>query len=275
MALVEHYDGYGELNKRTTRAKEELMKLHYKDEKAYSFEKYITKLKELFRVLDKDPNEKYSGPRQVEFMLHGITSSDVGIISAKTNVFATPHMKSDFDQAVNFMSAYVSSRHFEAQSKYANRNSGQRRNISATGSDGDRGGRGRGGRSGQRGGPAAGRGRGGRGRGSGRGRMRSYINEVDVTDPHRNFTAAEWEKLGTMRGVVLRMREGNGNAGRGGRGGNDSRSPSNNTNRTTSGVSATDNNNNETAEASVVSEITERGSQNGRSFGRGAYNANN
>ena len=54
------------------------------------------------------------------------------------------------------------------------------------------------------------------------------------------------------------------------------RSPSSsNTNRTTSGVSATDNNNNETAEASVVSEITERGSQNGRSFGRGAYNANN
>ena len=145
-------------------------------------------------------------------------------------------MKSDFDQAVNFMSAYVSSRHFEAQSKYANRNNGQRRNVSATGSDGDCGGRGRGGRSGQRGGCTAGRGRGGRGRGNGR--MKSYINEVNVTDPYRNFTAAEWEKLGTMRGAVLRMREGNGSAGRGGRGGNDSRSPTNNTNRTTSGVSA-------------------------------------
>ena len=183
-------------------------------------------------------------------------------------------MKSDFDQAVNFMSAYVSSRHFEAQSKYANRNNGQRRNVSATGSDGDCGGRGRGGRSGQRGGCTAGRGRGGRGRGNGR--MKSYINEVNVTDPYRNFTAAEWEKLGTMRGAVLRMREGNGSAGRGGRGGNDSRSPTNDTNRTTSGVSATENNNNnETAEASVVSEITERSSQNGRSFGRGAYNINN
>ena len=88
MALVEHYDGYGELNKRTTRAKEELMKLHYKDEKAFSFERYITKLKELFRVLDKDTHEKYSPRRQGEFMLHGITSTDVGIISAKTNVFA-------------------------------------------------------------------------------------------------------------------------------------------------------------------------------------------
>ena len=49
-------------------------------------------------------------------------------------------MKPDFDQAVNFMSVYVSSRHFEAQSKYANCNNGQRRNVSATGSDGDRGG---------------------------------------------------------------------------------------------------------------------------------------
>ena len=97
-----------------------------------------------------------------------------------------------------------------------------------------------------------------------------------MTDPNRNFTAAELEKLGTMRGVALRMREGNGSAGRGGRGGNDSRSPTNGTNRTTGGVSATEyNNSNETAEASVVSEITERGSQNGRSFGRGAYNNNN
>jgi hypothetical protein len=171
------------------------------------------------------------------------------------------------------MSAYVSSRHCEAQSKYAHRHGGQRCNVSATGSDGDRGGRGRGGRSGQRGDRNAGR---GRGRGSG-GRMRSYINEVDVTDPHRNFTAAKWEKLGTMRSVILRMREGNGNGsgGCGGRGGNESRSP---TNRTTSGVSAADNsNNNGNAEASVISEIiiTERGSQNRRSFGRGAYSNNN
>ena len=103
--------------------------------------------------------------------------------------------------------------------------------------------------------------------------MRSYINEVDVTDPNRNFTAAEWEKLRTMRSVVLRMREGNGS---GSRGGNESRSPTNGTNCTTSGVTATENSNsNGNAEASVVSEITERGSQNGRSFGRGAYNNNN
>ena len=54
VALIGHYDGYGELNKRTTRAMEELMKLHYKDEK------YIMKLKELFRVLDCQPEHRCS-----------------------------------------------------------------------------------------------------------------------------------------------------------------------------------------------------------------------
>jgi hypothetical protein len=102
------------------------MKLRFKDEKAFSFERYITMLKELFRVLDKDSHdEKYSKPGSVEFMLqHGISSSDVGITSVKTTVFASPPMKSDFDEAVNFMSAYVSSRHCEAQSKYAHRHNG-------------------------------------------------------------------------------------------------------------------------------------------------------
>ena len=46
LSLVAHYDGYGELNKRVNRAKMELMRLHYKDEKVFPFEKYVTKLKE-------------------------------------------------------------------------------------------------------------------------------------------------------------------------------------------------------------------------------------
>ena len=54
LALVAHYDGTGELNKRVERAKEELARLHYKDEKIFLFEKYFTKLKENFFVLEKD-----------------------------------------------------------------------------------------------------------------------------------------------------------------------------------------------------------------------------
>jgi hypothetical protein len=53
LALVAHYDGTGELNKRVDRAKEELARLHYKDEKIFPFKKYVTKLKENFFVLEK------------------------------------------------------------------------------------------------------------------------------------------------------------------------------------------------------------------------------
>jgi hypothetical protein len=54
LALVTHYDGTGELNKRVKKAKEEISRLHYKDEKVFLFEKFVTKLKENFHVLSKD-----------------------------------------------------------------------------------------------------------------------------------------------------------------------------------------------------------------------------
>ncbi len=176
-ADARHYDGYGELNKQVQRAKMELLKIHYKDKKVLPFEKFVTKLKEQFRVLEKDRYASYSGSRQVETFLHGMNTTDTGIESAKTPVFQG--MQHDFDRACEFMSAYISSKHAEAQHAYANQQAagGQRRNISATGSDIDRGGRGRGGRSGQRSGLFTGSGRGECGRTNGR--RRAYINNVD------------------------------------------------------------------------------------------------
>ena len=172
----------------------EIMRLHYKDEKVFPFEKYVTKLKENFRVLEKDKSERRTEKQQVHTMLHGRNTSDVGIKAAKTTVFHS-HQKS-FDKAVHFMSAYISNRHAGAQADYASRHGGGRTHqVSAAGSDDTRGGRG------------SGRGRGGRGRGTPR---RTYANNVDITDPHRNFTSAEWEKLGTMRSYVLQLRDGGG-----------------------------------------------------------------
>jgi hypothetical protein len=158
------------------------------------------------------------------------------------------------------------------------RENNKRRYVSAMGSNDQRGGRGRArrgdGHFGQRGGRSSGRGREGRGRGRGNER-RSYSNNVDVTDPHRNFTSDEWERLGSMRSYVLQLREG----GRGGRGRGERSQSDNNASRTASSVAETDNNTNDTnngnnvsTDQSVVSEITERGSQNGRSFGHGVYN---
>ena len=88
----------------------EIMRLHYKEEKVFPFEKYVTKLKENFRVLEKDKSERRTEKQQVHtIMLHGMNTSDVGIEAAKTTVFRS-HQNS-FDEAVHFMSAYISNRH--------------------------------------------------------------------------------------------------------------------------------------------------------------------
>ena len=258
LSLVGHYNGTGELSKRVERAKEEINRLHYKNEKVFPFEKCVTKLKENFYVLEKDKHEDLTDKQQVDTMLPGIRSTDPGITSAKVNVFQS--YRGQFDKAADFMSSLIANMHAAAQLDYTNRHGNKRRNVSAMGLNDQRGGRG------------DGRGRDGRGRGRNNER-RTYANNVDITDAHRSFTSDEWEQLGTMRSYILQLREG----GRGGHGRGD-RNQTNSTNRTVGCTTATNNTNNDKAtnnvpaDRSVVSEITERGSQNGRSFGRGAYN---
>jgi hypothetical protein len=282
-ALVAHYDGTGELNKRVERAKEEIARLHYKDEKVFPFERYVTKLKESFFVLAKDKDENLTDKQRVDVLMRGIRSSDASIVAAKTSVFKDH--RSDFNAATSFLSGLISNIHSGAQLDYANRHSsGKKRYISAVDSNYGRGGRGRarrgGGRFGQQ--NARGYGRGGRnGRGGyGRGDQRVRMNNVDVTDPHRNFQPEEWEKLGSGgRAYVLRLRDApvGGRGGRdAGRGGGAGRSIDGQ--RNASAASAASNVGNAdqgtqhgAGDQSVVSEITERGSQNGRNFGRGAY----
>lgn len=283
-ALIAHYDGTGELNKRIERAKEEISRLHYKDEKVYPFERYVTKLKENFFVLAKDKDENLTNKQRVDVLMRGIKSSDASIVAAKTDVYKD--YRSNFDAATSFLSGLISNIHSAAQLEYANRNTSKRRYISAADSYDTRGGRGRarrgGGRFGQRsgGGNRGGRGRDARGRGRGGSRMRSYINNIDVTDPHRNFSADEWERLGTMRSVVLQMRmNSSGRGGRDGRGSGGRDTGQRNASSTTTTTNAASTANGTTIQqvggdqSTAVSEITERGSQNGRSFGRGAYGA--
>jgi len=269
LALVGHYDGTGELNKRLERAKEELNRLHYKDEKSFPFERYVTKLKENFFILCKDKDEALTGKQQVDVMMKGIRSTDASIVAAKTDVYKD--FRTDFSAATNFLSGLISNIHSAAQLDYANRHSGKKRYISAVDSRDQRGGRGRfrrGGRSGERGRGGDSRGRGGRG-----GSRRMQINGVDVTDPTRNFTADEWERLGTARSYVTQQRTRTGRGGRtGGRnsngnGNSDGQRNASATNTTSDGntVATTNSESNTT--------ISERGSQNGRGFGRGAYNS--
>jgi hypothetical protein len=274
LALVDHYDGTGELNKRVEHAKAEIARLHYKDEKVFPFEKYVTKLKENFYVLSKDKSEELTEKQMVDIMTRGIVSTDPSIVSARVNVFQ--NQRANFDGAVGFLSSLISNVHATAQLDYAKRNQGQkRRYVSAMGSSDQRGGRGRarsgGGRGGQRTGRGGGRGRDGRGRGRSSER-KTYANNVDITDPHRNFSADEWDRLGSMRSYVMQLREGRGGRGRGDQSqhGDSVRNASSTTATTTNEAGSPPG---RPADQSIVSDITERGSQNGRSFGRGAYNS--
>jgi hypothetical protein len=215
--------------------------------------------------------------QMVEKMLLGIRSMDASIAPAKVNVYQNYH--SNFDRAVEFLSGLISSIHAAAQLDYANQHTEKKRQyISAMGSNDQRGGRGRapkgGGRGGQRSERGSGRGRHGRGRGRNNER-KTYAYNVETSDPHRNFAVDKWERLGSMRSFVLQLQDG----GRSGRGQGDQSYQGSNSNRSTSSVSAADtssnvatNTTNVTANQSVVSKISERGSQNGRRFGRGAYN---
>ena len=277
MALVAHYDGTSELNKRVEKAKEEVSCLHYKDKKVFPFEKFVTKLKENFHVLSKDKDKELTNKQMVDKLLLGIRSIYTSIASAKVNVYQ--NYRANFDGAVEFLSGLISSIHAAAQLDYANQHSGnKRRYVSAMGSNDQRGGRGRArqesGRIGHCSGCSGGWGQNGRGRGRGN-ECKSYANNVDIADPHRNFSPDEWERLGSMRLYVLQLRDDS----RGNRGRSDQSYQGSNTSRTTSSVSATNTNSNDPAntknvpaDQSVVSKISERGSQNGRGFGHDAYN---
>jgi len=52
--LQEHYDGPGAKTRRVQEAKEQLKICHYKNKVTFSFEKYVTSLKECFDMLNKD-----------------------------------------------------------------------------------------------------------------------------------------------------------------------------------------------------------------------------
>jgi hypothetical protein len=101
------------------------------------------------------------------------------------------------------------------------------------------------------------------------------MNNVDVTDPYRNFQADEWEKYGSGgRAYILRLRDAPA-GGRGGRDGGQSTDGQRSASAVTTATNASSNAEPATQQGngdqSVVSEITERGSQHGCNFGRGAY----
>ena len=79
-AWVDHYNGAGELNKRTDLAKSSMRELHYKNEQSMSFEKCTEMIIKCFSTLDKDEDENLSEQQKVNTIINGIRVQYVQIM---------------------------------------------------------------------------------------------------------------------------------------------------------------------------------------------------
>ena len=272
LAWSNHYNGEGELSKRTAAAKAKLKDLHYKNERSMSFERVISIMKSCFATLDKDEDERVSERQQVEKLLRSIQSQESELAGAKAVI--RDNYRNNFTAACNYFAAVVSEVHGAAIQEYSR--SSRKRGIFAT----QRGGGGRArfggrGRDGQRGrGGRGGRyGRGGRGGRDSNDRV--VINGVDVSDPTRNFTQDEWNPLGpTQNYVIQRHMEIHGRGNRyqgqhargGGRDGQRNIGAMGQAGDETGGASGGND-----QQHGNGGRQGERGGRNGRGFGRGAY----
>jgi hypothetical protein len=155
LTWTNHYNGQGELSKRTAMAKARVKSLFYKNERSLSFEK-VTSLTHLvgpglshmiqwrmgaehflhgqvitmvksFSTLDKDPDKWYSEHQKVEKLLQFIQMPDMEVVAQKS-VIASQYAN-DFSGACKYFLAQVSRLHGRAQlenSKYT-----KKRNVSA------------------------------------------------------------------------------------------------------------------------------------------------
>ena len=189
--LTEHYLGTAETGRRAAEAEAQLLRLHYKNEASFPFEKYITRLHECFEALE-DNQQGLIDAQKVKKMLENVSSTNMEIISLKTVI--RERYPNDFAQASTHMAGQIALIAPAAHSELRNK-----RRIAAVDTNG------------------RGFGRGGRGRG----RRTTMLNGVDVSNPTRSFTPDEWAKLqeGNHLRYIQELRDSS-NRGRGrGRGG--------------------------------------------------------
>ncbi len=197
LALVAHYDGPGETEKRISLAQKSLKLLHYRSEShAVNFEAYSTKMLDALTIL-KDNGVRYEPWQWVDFLLNGIDPhANQMVHTAKSIIRFDDNLKQDFSMAVNKLSEFIT-KETPAIGSATPRQPGGRRTIAAFRGRGWRG-RGRGGRGGR--GGRFGRGRGGRGGfddipNHDPNDTRTNIVGIDVTDPTRDYSDSEYTRL--------------------------------------------------------------------------------
>jgi hypothetical protein len=100
LAWTSHYNGQGELSKRTAMAKARIKSLFYKNERSLSFEKVMEILSKWFSTLDKDTDERYSERQKVEKLLQCIQMPDMEVVAQKSVI--TSQYAYDFSGACNY-----------------------------------------------------------------------------------------------------------------------------------------------------------------------------
>ena len=104
-AWADHYNGTGELSKRTALEKSKLESLHYKNERSMSFERYKELLTKCFSTLDKDIDKKLLDIQKVNALLKGIKTQDMELLASKAVISQQhPH---DLDAACAYFSKEV------------------------------------------------------------------------------------------------------------------------------------------------------------------------
>jgi hypothetical protein len=244
----------------------------YRNEFAYSFEKFATRMKTAFTVLEKH-GEPYAETAKVKMLHDHIQVPGNNLIQIAKSQLLDQHGTS-FSAAVSYMSRKVAEIFPEAFDQDLCQDNQRKRNVSearmqharnrARGMGRNRNGNDRGGR--WRGsGPRDGRNR-GRGDRSG-GRGATLINGINVSDPHRTFTALEFQTLGASgsRHVTMMHEQ---------RGAHGTTVPDaggiRNANVSEATVSAQDA---DRVSSNEPHTVNQRGGRNGARFGQAAYNS--
>jgi len=203
LKLRDHYDGAGSRTRRVQDAKERLKTCHYKSERSFSFDKYVSTLKDCFDTLEED--ERTSSERdKIDALLDGIKCSQLA--SAISNISMNPNLRMTFEEAANTLQR-------EVHRVFPLVNQRGKRGISQVNTNTDEDEDTRSIRSTRRNNSIRGRSGGGRGRGrnarGGRGAdgERIIINGVDITDATRTFSSQEWAKLRGHYDIVHQRRE--------------------------------------------------------------------
>ena len=196
-ALRTHYYGPGHIEARIAAANKRIKDAHYRSEATFSFDKYVTVLKEQYEIL-RECGIITSERTKVSTMIEQMHVTNNDIRPQMTLIRTDPTLNANFDNAANKLKEVISVVHPPTGKR------NYRGLMSMTA-------RGRGGR-GNRGGRGGGRGRGrGRGRNSGRGgRNAEHANDpvpsdIDVSNPFRTFSPDEFRRLPSWFKHMRRM----------------------------------------------------------------------